>query len=128
MIIESINTKSVFHKLSSKNSFLRKETQFLCIPTRLMGKHPRYRKFYPFGFILPSKHTAYRMSVWKSASCYIMKTEGLNGIVQIKEGRSSKSFITSDDDINWKHLCEFCFGEDALLFLNARYGIRVYTI
>lgn len=128
MIIEHTSKESVFHTLSSRNSFLRKETKPLYIPTRLLGKHPRYGKFHPFGFVLPNKSTTYKMPVWKSASCYIMQTEGFNGVIQIKEGRSSKSFIKSGDDINWKHLCEFHFEEDALLFLNARYDIHVYKV
>lgn len=123
--------KSVFHKLSTKNAFLRntslsKKDKPLCIPTRLLGKHARYGKFHPFGLIPPEVNLSYRAQVWRSSSCYVMQSERhslLGKTIQIKEGKPLNPVIKTGDDMDWKHLCEFCFEDDAQIFLNARYGI-----
>ena len=123
--------KSVFHKLSKKNSFFRRRIlpangTSLHIPIQSMRKHARYGKFHSFGLIPPEGNLSYRAPVWKSAACYVMKSDmfSLRGkIIQIKEGRPSVSFIKTGDDLDWDHSSEFFFEEDALVFLQARYGI-----
>ena len=123
--------KSSFHNLAKRNSFFRRgilsaNGTSLHIPPQLMMRHIRYGKFHPFGLIPPERNLSYRAPVWKSAACYVMKSDkfSLQGkIIQIKEGKPLISFVKTGDDLNWGHLCEFFFEEDVLSFLHARYGI-----
>ena len=123
--------KSVFHKLSKKNSLFRRGILStngisLHIPPQLMKKHVRYGKFHSFGLLPPEGNLSYRAPVWKSAACYVMKSEkfSLRGrITQIKEGKPLVPFVKTGDDLDWDHSCEFFFDEDASTFLHARYGI-----